>query len=62
MSDRTTTQSDKDLEASVIENRKHLREVRFNIAGSKVKNVREQRNIKRSIASALTELRKRSGK
>jgi ribosomal protein L29 len=50
------TQSDKDLEKSVLDKRAALRDVRFSIAGSKVKNVREQRGIKREIARTLTEL------
>lgn len=60
MSDDIKTQSDKDLEKSVLEKREHLRESRFNISGSKVKNVRDQRNTKRDIARILTELRMRS--
>lgn len=62
MSDSIKTQSDKDLEKSVLEKREHLREARFNIAGSKVKNVRDQRNTKKGIARMLTELTARSKK
>jgi ribosomal protein L29 len=63
MSDKIKTQSaisSLDLEKFVLEKREHLRNTRFNIAGSKVKNVREQRNTKKDIARALTELNARS--
>jgi ribosomal protein L29 len=56
MSDNIKTQSDKDLEKMVLEKRESLRGARFNISGSKVKNVREQRNTKREVARILTEL------
>jgi ribosomal protein L29 len=62
MSDDITTQSDKDLEKAVLEKRGALREARFGSAGSKVKNVRIQRNIKRNIARILTELNARAKK
>lgn len=60
MSDSIKTQTDKDLEKSVLEKREHLRDVRFSVAGSKVKNVRDQRNTKKEIARILTELNSRS--
>lgn len=64
MSDKTKTQvktqSDKDLEKAVLEKREVLRNARFSVAGSKVKNVRDQRNTKREIARILTELTLRS--
>ncbi len=56
MSDSIKTQSDKDLEKTVLEKRGVLRDARFNAAGSKTKNVREQRTVKREIARILTEL------
>ncbi len=56
------TQSDKDLEKTVLEKRGALREARFGIAGSKVKNVRVQRNIKKDIARILTEINARAQK
>lgn len=62
MSDSIKTQSDKDLEKAVLEKREVLRGARFNTAGSKVKNVREQRNTKREIARILTELTLRQKK
>jgi ribosomal protein L29 len=62
MSDSIKTQNDKDLEKAVMEKREHLRDVRFNIAGSKVKNVRDQRGTKRDIARILTELRARGAR
>lgn len=39
-----------------------LREFRFNIAGSKTRDVREGRNLKRNIARRLTELNARKNK
>ncbi|MBI2120559.1 MAG: 50S ribosomal protein L29 [Parcubacteria group bacterium] len=54
------TQSEKDLGKAVLEKRSHLREARFNISGTKIKNVRDQRNTKRDIARILTELNMRS--
>lgn len=60
MSDNIKTQSDKDLEKMVLEKRESLRDARFNISGSKVKNVRSERNTKRGIARILTELTARS--
>lgn len=62
MSDDIKTQSDKDLEKTVLEKREHLRSARFNISGSKVKNVRDQRNTKKNIARTLTELNARRAK
>lgn len=62
MSDSIKTQSDKELEKAVLEKRESLRDARFNISGSKVKNVRQQRDIKREVARILTELNARSQK
>jgi len=56
-----TAKSDKDLMKNLTEKREGLRGMRFNIAGSKLKNVREQRNQKKDIARILTELNKRKG-
>lgn len=61
MSDDIKTQSEKDLVKLVLEKREHLREARFNVSGTKIKDVRDQRNTKKDIARILTELRKRSG-
>ncbi len=49
----------KDLEKLLKEQRKALREFRFSSAGSRVRNVRDGRNTRRSIARILTELNNR---
>jgi ribosomal protein L29 len=60
MSESIKTQNNTDLEKAVLEKRAHLRDVRFRSAGSKVKNVRGGRTVKRGIARILTELNARS--
>ncbi len=50
---------DTDLYKELSEKRKSLREFRFGIAGSKVKNIKEARNLRRGIASLLTEVNSR---
>jgi ribosomal protein L29 len=54
------TMSDADLVKELTEKRETLRGMRFNVAGSKVKNVREQRATKKEVARILTELNKRA--
>lgn len=51
--------NDKDLEKALTEERVALRSFRFGIAGSKVRNVKEGKNIKKKIAQILTELNTR---
>jgi ribosomal protein L29 len=52
--------SDKDLEKMLREEQESLRVFRFNISGSKTRNVREGRDIRRKkIARILTELNSR---
>ena len=46
----------KDLGKTLREKKKSLREFRFDSAGSKVRNVKEGRNLKTDIARILTEL------
>ena len=48
-----------ELEKELNEKRVTLRGMKFNIAGSKIKNVREQRGAKKDIARLLTELNQR---
>lgn len=49
--------SDKDLtEKSLLSLREKLRELRFKVEGSKSKNVKEVREIKKDIARILTAL------
>ncbi len=52
--------SDKELAKSLEEKRSAVRQFRFDIAGSKVKNVKEGANAKRAVARILTELNARS--
>ena len=57
---------DKKTEKNLINETKDrqeaLREIRFSFAGSKNRNVREARTLRREIARRLTELNKRFGK
>lgn len=47
----------KELESMLQEKREHLRNLRFDLASGKVKNVREIRALKKEIARILTLLR-----
>jgi ribosomal protein L29 len=47
-----------ELEAILLEKRESLRKFRFDIAGSKVKNVKEGKNLRKEIARILTEINK----
>ncbi|MEK7106769.1 MAG: 50S ribosomal protein L29 [Patescibacteria group bacterium] len=53
------TQSTEELLRSVAEKREALRVFRFGGAGSRVRNVREGRNVRREIAQILTEVNSR---
>jgi len=44
----------KELESMLLERREHLRNLRFDLASGKVKNVREIREVKKEIARILT--------
>lgn len=46
----------KELESEVAEKRVALRTFRFGFAGSKVKNVREGRSLRKDIARRLTQI------
>ena len=48
--------SDKDLLKMIEEKRKAVRQFRFDITGSKVKNLKEGGNLKKDVARMLTEL------
>jgi ribosomal protein L29 len=50
---------DSDIHKELAEKRKSLREFRFGVSGSKVKNIKEARNLKKHIARILTELNNR---
>jgi len=49
-----------DLQKELAEKRKSLREFRFGVSGSKVKNIKEARNLKKEIARILTDLGSRN--
>ena len=49
-----------DLHKDIADKRESLRKFRFGGAGSRTRNVREGRNLRRDIARALTELKGRS--
>jgi len=46
-----------ELKRSVEEKREKLRDLRFNLASGKVKNVRELKEVKKDIAKILTILK-----
>ncbi len=54
-----TEKTKKDLEKILMDKNKALQEFRFNTSGSKNRNVKEGRNIRRDIARILTELNKK---
>ena len=51
--------TDGDLNKTLRELRESLRKFRFGASGSKVKNIKEARNLKRDIARVLTEQTRR---
>lgn len=59
MSDLKKT-SVKDLEKALVDKYAALQAFRFGVAGSKVRNVREGRTLRRDIARISTELRSRA--
>ena len=48
-----------ELTKDLVQKREELRLFRFGIAGSKTRNIKEGRDIRRDIARILTELRAR---
>jgi ribosomal protein L29 len=56
MKKESSKKSRVDLMKELNEKRLSLRDVRFGVAGSKSKNVKEQRNIKKDIARIHTAL------
>lgn len=52
--------SREELEKELAEKRRQLREFRFDIAGTKTRNVKEGQHTRREIARILTELNKPS--
>lgn len=53
------TQSIENLQKDIADKREALRVFRFGGSGSRARNVREGRNLRREIARILTELRAR---
>ena len=49
--------SQKELQETLVGLREKLRELRFNLAGGKVKNIREIRETKKDVARILTLLK-----
>ena len=52
--------TDKDLQKDLNEKRESIRSFRFGIAGSKVRNIKEGKNSKKTIARILTEINSRN--
>lgn len=50
------SKNEKELMKAVNEKREKIRAFRFGIAGSKVRNVKEGKNLKHEIAQILTEI------
>ena len=53
------TKNEKDLVKELTEKREALRVIRFGIAHSKSKNVKETKGLKKEVARILTELNSR---
>ena len=51
--------TEQELQKILTDKRKTLQEFRFNASGSKSRNVKEGRNLRRDIARILTELNKK---
>ena len=54
-----STKSEKDLAKELTEKREALRVIRFGVAGSKTRNVKEAKGLKKEVARILTELNSR---
>lgn len=52
--------NDADLVTFITEKRDALQKMRFGVSGSGMRNTRSIRNLRREIASALTEFNKRT--
>lgn len=52
--------SDKELEKLLLEKRAHVRQFRFDISGSKAKNLKEGANARKDVARIMTELAQRT--
>jgi len=56
MKNKITAKSKTDLEKELSEKRLALHNIRFNLAGSKNKNVKEQKMVRKNIARIMTAL------
>lgn len=54
--------SDKEIEKSLVEKRAEVKQIRFDITGSKSKNVKAGADAKKAVARMLTELGARNAK
>ena len=54
-----TTNSVEDINRLVADKKEELRALRFSVAGSKNRNVKQARTLKKTIARGLTELNAR---
>ncbi len=48
--------SDKDLSKDLLTKKDDLRKFRFSVSGSKIKNIKEGRGLRKDIARLLTEM------
>lgn len=60
MTNELIKKSNEEIQKSVGEMREQLRVIRHTAAGSRSRNVREARSVRREIARGLTELRART--
>ncbi len=56
---RIQDKKEQDLKKELVQKKEALRRFRFGASGSKVKDVKEGRNLRKDIACILTELRRR---
>jgi|GEM_PF-288062 len=59
MANEIHTKSIEHIRKDVVDTQEKLRTIRFGGAGSRSRNVREGRNLRRDVARSLTELRAR---
>lgn len=52
--------SDKEIEKALAEKRAEVKQFRFDISGSKAKNLKTGANAKKAVARLLTEMRTRN--
>jgi len=57
-----TKRSDKELEKLLFDKRAAVRQFRFDITGSKAKNLKEGTNLRKDVARIMTELSTRNKK